>query len=298
MLRLSTTNATAYRLFGAEASYRILAGIGYDCIDYGLPCALYEYGKGLFSLPPAEFEAFFEKDAALARRYELPAGQVHAPFPTWPESGDAAEREYMTQALERSILAAAIMGSPYLVLHCAMPMGWAEDTDLARTRRVNYQLFERLLPVAERYGVTLALENMPLREIPSCLPEQLIDYIDMMASDRLVACFDTGHAHLSGLDCADYIRRLGHRLRVLHLHDNEYGRIYRAQSELDQHEAPGIGNIAWAAVFAALREIGYSGSLSLESDSFYKHFPIELYRITEQFQHDVLAGMAKLYLEN
>ncbi len=296
MLKLSTTNATPYRLFGAEESYKMLSEIGYDCIDYGIPCDLYEYGKGLFALPDAQFDAFFEQDAALARKYSLPAGQVHAPFPTWPESNDPVEYEFMMSALERSIRAAAIMGSPYLVLHCAMVMGWAEDTDLPRTRAENYKVFARLLPAAEKYGVTLALENMPLRKIPTCAPEQLIDYIDMMASDRLVACFDTGHAHLSGYNVADYIRALGPRLKVLHLHDNEYGRIYTAENQLDQHDAPGIGNIDWAAAFAALKEIGYTGSLSLESDSFHTHFPQELFRLTEQFQHDLLAGLAALYL--
>ncbi len=296
MLKLSTANASAYRLFGAEESYRMLSEIGYDCIDYGIPCEKYEYGRGLFSLPLPQFEAFFKKDAALAEKYRLPAGQVHAPFPTWPESNDPDEYEFMMQALEKSILAAAIMGSPYLVLHCAMPMGWAEDTDLPRTRAENERVLARLLPVAERCGVTLALENMPLRKIPSCSPEQLIDYIDMMHSDRLVACFDTGHANLSGYSCAEYIRRLGKRLRVLHLHDNEYGRIYRQESEMDQHDCPGLGNIDWAATFAALREIGYTGSLSLESDCFHKHFPPQLFRLSEQFQHDVLQSMAQLYL--
>ncbi len=296
MLKLSTTNAAPYRLFGAEASYQMLSEIGYDCIDYGIPCDMYRYGKGLFALPAAEFDAFFEKDAALARRYALPAGQVHAPFPTWPESNDPAEYEFMMQALEKSIRAAAIMGSPYLVLHCAMVMGWAEDTDLPRTRAENYKVFARLLPVAEKYGVTLALENMPLRRIPTCAPEQLIDYIDMMDSPRLVACFDTGHAHLSGYDTAEYIRKLGHRLKVLHLHDNEYGRIYRAENELDQHQPPCIGNIDWAATFAALKAVGYTGALSLESDSFHTRFPKELFRLSEQFQHDLLEGLARLYL--
>lgn len=293
--RLSTTIGTAYLLYGAEKAFEMLAEIGYDCIDYGVPCTEYAYGKGLFTLPEREFERFFEKDAALSQKYHLPVGQVHAPFPTWPESNDPAEYEYMQQALEKSLRAAAILGAPYLVLHCAMCAAWGHDTDPARTRAENYKLFARLLPVAQRCGVRIALENMPLERIPTCNPAQLIDYIDMMASDWLVACFDSGHANLSGYDCAEYIRLLGPRLRVLHLHDNDSSRLYRQESEMDQHTCPCLGNIDWRALFAALRQIGYTGTLSLEADSFCRTFSEQLYPLTERFQHDVLQQLAQLY---
>ncbi len=295
---LSTTNYASYALYGAEGSFRLLKEIGYDKIDYGTPCDLYEYGKGLFSMPEKDFIAFFEKDAAYSRQYGLPVGQVHAPFPTWPESGDPEELEYMLRALEKSLQAAAIMGSPYLVMHCAMVYGWGEDLDPQRTKEQNFRIFERLVPIAEKLGVKIALENMPMVHVPSCFPSWLIQMIDAISSDYLVACLDTGHANLSGLNCGEYIRALGDRLQVLHLHDNEYGRIYKRGNELDQHTCPFLGNVNWQQTFAALKEIGYAGTFSLESDLFPARFPKEMYPTVEKFQHDILQQAVKLYFED
>jgi len=293
--KLGTTVSYPYKLYGGEKAFRLLKDIGYDCMDYGIPCREYSYNSGTFTLSEKEFIKRFESDLALSKEIGLPPSQTHAPFPTWPESNDKDEYEFMMQALEKSLLATAIMEAPYMVMHCAMPMAWNKDTDLNRTKEENRRIFERLLPVAEKYNVKIALENMPLTFIPSCLPEQLTQYIDMMDSPYLVACFDSGHANLSGLDCAAYIRTLGKRLKVLHLHDNDYGRIYKRQCEMDQHTCPFIGTVNWKEVFAALKDVGYSGTLSLESDSFHKHFPDEMFPITERFQFEILKKAAEIY---
>ncbi len=283
-MRYSTTTYRPFSLYSPEKALILLKEIGYDAIDYGSPCALYRWGKEtIFDKSTAEFEAYFAHHAACAKAADLMIGQVHAPFPTWPESNDEAEFRGMMEAIKKSIRATAIMEAPYLVIHCAMRKGWAPDDDPAATRALNYKVFEELIPVAEREGVYLALENMPCRGIPTCTPEEMCDYIDMMASDRLVACLDTGHANITGVDCGDFARALGHRLKVLHIHDND-GRS-------DQHITPYMGTVNWKSFMQGLRDIGYQGTLSLESDSFPRYADEFMFPTYAEFELNVLKKL-------
>ena len=78
----------------------------------------------------------------------------------------------------------------------------------------------------------------------------------MMNSPFLVACLDTGHANCAGIAAGKFARILGDRLKVLHIHDN--------MAKSDAHALPFTGTIDWKDFGAALKEIGYSGALSLE----------------------------------
>ncbi len=188
-------------------------------------------------------------------------------------------------AIKRSIRATAIMEAPYLVVHCAMRCGWAPDDDPVVTRALNYKVFEELLPVAEQEGVTLALENMPCRGIPTCTPEELCDYIDMMDSPRLVACLNTGHANITGIDCGDFARALGHRLKVLHIHDND--------GKSDQHITPYFGTVNWESFMQGLKDVGFDGRLSLESDVYPRFRDARMFSAYATFELDVLKSMAR-----
>ena len=286
-MRYSTTTYTPFSLYSPEKAFALLKEIGYDALDYGSPCSLYEWGKkSVFDQSAAEFEAYFAHHAVCAKAADIRIGQVHAPFPTWPESGDEAEFRDMMDAIKKSIRATAIMEAPYLIIHCAMRRGWAPDDDPAASRALNYKVFEELIPVAEREGVTLALENMPCRGIPTCTPEELCDYIDMMSSEYLVACLDTGHANITGIDCGDFARALGHRLKALHIHDND--------GKSDQHITPFFGTVNWSSLMQGLRDIRYQGTLSLESDAFPRFRDEKLFPAYAEFELNVLKKLDSL----
>jgi sugar phosphate isomerase/epimerase len=72
----------------------------------------------------------------------------------------------------------------------------------------------------------------------------------------LLCHLDIGHCNLFGRDPADMIRRFAPRLNHLHVHDNN--------GVWDQHLPPGTGRIEWPEVFAALKEVGYDKTLTLE----------------------------------
>lgn len=254
--------------FGIEEAVKLLKRVGYDCVDYGKTCSGYTHTGWLFDLNDSEFEAVFRRDYEIIKEGGLFVSQIHAPFPTYPD--DAPETfDRMVEAIRKSIIAASYLHAPYAVIHCAMRCGWAVDDDPQKTREMNYKVFEKLIPTSKETGVLIALENMPCVGIPSCTPEEVIDYMDMMHTDRMVALLDTGHSNITKIAPADFALKLGGRLKALHIHDNF--------SDRDAHTIPYLGNIDWAKFSSALKTIGYNGVFSFESDNFAKRFPDELF---------------------
>ena len=68
---------------------------------------------------------------------------------------------------------------------------------------------------------------------------------------RLLLTFDVGHSHVLGEDIGAALRDLGPRLANMHLEDIR-GRVHA-------HKLYGDGDVDFAAVFAALHDIGYRG---------------------------------------
>lgn len=83
-------------------------------------------------------------------------------------------------------------------------------------------------------------------------------------------CLDTGHANLSGgKDLAiRLIDNFGKKLKHIHAHDNFGGRGDYVKNDL--HLPVGFGNIDFAAIFKQLKEINYSGNITLEVHDFRK----------------------------
>ena len=121
---------------------------------------------------------------------------------------------------------------------------------------------DELVPVAEKLGVTICLENLYK---PLNLPDAVVGFIEEFRSDRLGACFDAGHANVlaRGGDYPDGTaykscasmgttpvwdahaldKMLPHIVNC-HLHDNRVKR--------DDHDLPGTGSVDWDAVLAKL----------------------------------------------
>jgi sugar phosphate isomerase/epimerase len=72
------------------------------------------------------------------------------------------------------------------------------------------------------------------------------------------ACIDTGHFIRSGIDPVEAIRRLGSRVHAVHLKD------FVEAGALADGCILGDGMLELEPVFAALRDVGFSGALSLE----------------------------------
>ncbi|MBR2453849.1 MAG: sugar phosphate isomerase/epimerase, partial [Clostridia bacterium] len=185
--------------------------------------------------------------------------QSHAPFPVYAP----AVRSYLKRAIECT----AEAGGEICIIH----------PDNNKTAEQNAEMYAELLPFAKSCGVKIATENMwnwsPEKNestVAACSTSaDFVRHIDIMNDDFLVACLDLGHAEMrgSGDGAVNMIRALGHRIKALHIHDND--RLH------DSHQIPFSMSIDFCAIVKALKEIDYKGYFTLEADTFLKAYNSE-----------------------
>ncbi len=233
---------------------------GYDGVVYGLSSAWLKVDP-VFAKPYTEWVKYFTKAADSLKNNELKPYSTHAVIPT---NFDGAERltDVTLDQFKKEIEATAILGCKYIVIH---PINIAVmDRDKQRDFEINMEAFARFEPILKEFDVKLGVENMfgwdehrrILCQTGCSSAEDMIRYIDSMNSDRFVACLDTGHMVINGYSPALAAKKLGNRLKLLHVHDN-----YCA---VDNHNIPGFGVTDWHAFSAALKEINYDGAFTLE----------------------------------
>jgi hexulose-6-phosphate isomerase len=122
----------------------------------------------------------------------------------------------------------------------------------------------KLIPLAQELNVTLALEEVWNKFLLS--PLEFARYIDEYSSPHIRAYFDVGNVVLYGYP-QDWIRTLGKRIVKLHFKDFSFQRDKGNGASVARWVSPGDGDIDWAAVYAALQEIGYEGTATLELNS-------------------------------
>lgn len=246
---LKTSIMTAYNPY----DLKYLEEIGFDAVDYSGMC--FEPGKGVFALSDAEFEARMLADRREIEEAGLEIYQTHG---VWPyDDTDAEQKEAKFQAMIRSIQGTALLGSKYVVIHPVLPFAWNKSPHHEKDVQANIDYIKMLIPYAEKHGVRIALENMPNPYVPCGRIEELVECIDAVNSEYLVACLDVGHSTALGYDAGDAVRMLGRRIHCLHIHDNDGRR--------DLHLLPYHGVTNWKHFTDALKEIGYCGTMSLET---------------------------------
>lgn len=112
-----------------------------------------------------------------------------------------------------------------------------------------------LQPIAEEHGVTLAVENVWNRFLLS--PLEMARFVDEAG---VRAYFDIGNVLLFGLP-EQWIRTLGQRIARVHLKD-----FRRSVGTMGGFVPLGDGDADWPAVIAALRDVGYDGWVTSETD--------------------------------
>ncbi len=167
------------------------------------------------------------------------------------------------RGIEGALAYAAECGAAAVVLHArSLREGpGSGDRMLAETRSL-----ARLAPVAERLGVTLALENLapvyPGPETVSANPLALRSLARRISSPAVGLCLDVGHANVvAGLRRTSLTRMVEPVLdmvALLHVHDNLGARWFREDRpeldplRLDLHLPPGQGSLPWEEVAPSL----------------------------------------------
>ena len=237
---------------------------GFDAVDLGWLC---NTENALFQADAIGFEKMLTDLRIAAAQAGVELWQSHGPWRYPPKDETEADRAERYEKMSRALYGCAVADCPHLVIHPLMPYGDKKDPDPARYYEINFEHYSRLAEEAEKLGVYLCIENMPMPYLSLARSWDLLNFVKAVGNPFFRMCLDTGHAALFGQPATD-ARILGKEyLRVMHVHDNDGTR--------DQHLLPFTGVVDWTAYAAALREIGYDGVFMLETGVKGK-FPPEI----------------------
>lgn len=158
-------------------------------------------------------------------------------------------------ALERTIRDAHILGARVVQL---VPAIVDAETSYADAYARSQTQIRAVLPLAEELGITIAIENVRNHFLLS--PLEAARYIDEFHSDAVRWCFDVGNIVDIGWP-AHWIRTLGPRIARLDIKDFSRAKGDANGAEQGLEVELGEGDVDWAAVRAALAEIGYAQEL-------------------------------------
>ena len=219
-----------------EEGFSILQRAGFSCADFSLNGYLKNtdvYKSKItpfFSQSIQELEAFFKPHKLGAEHAQIIINQMHMPYPMYVPEGNHEVNCYLREVVAPKCMEiCSFFGCPYIVVHGykLIHMLGMEDREWEQTER----FLDFLAPMAKEMGITICIENLYDREGnhfvegPCCNAVRAIERIDRINekyhAEILGFCFDTGHANLIGIDFENFITTLGHRLKVLHIHDND-----------------------------------------------------------------------------
>jgi L-ribulose-5-phosphate 3-epimerase len=161
---------------------------------------------------------------------------------------DPANRGRAGRLAREAAFAARDMGARNILIPLTNPD--SVEPGLARERWISG--LKEAAGTAEECGVAFCVENV---EIPFADgPEDIAAVVDAVGSPAVGVYYDPGNAVRSGHDPLAAIPKLGGRIRQIHV--KEIRGIYL-----------GEGAVPWPGILEALRGIGYSGWLMLETEA-------------------------------
>ena len=265
-----------------ENAIAVLAAAGYKHVDMNL-CGLSRVGKPVSPMTQDDWAESARRWRKLGDELGVKFTQSHAYFsvdgPVAP--GGVPGGEMGEELMRRSVLAAEILGTEYMVTH---PFSIVEDGKVLpeASYEANMEYFTRWHKFWHEHGIGMAIENMTapkgsLTPSPFASADQLIKLVDELNQPDIGICLDTGHAFLSGFDPAEFARKVGSRLRATHIADNH--------GVKDDHIAPFQGEIDWFDLVKALKEIDYKYDFAFEIHNLTSRFPASVQPDLIKFTH-------------
>lgn len=207
----------------------------------------------------------------------------------WTRSlGDSDEdsRTHAAKDLEQMIQIASWLGAKtLLVIPGAVDVFFLPDRPKQPYEEVWRNATEglrKVLPIAEKLGVRLGIENVWNRFLMS--PHEMASFIDQFSSKSIGAYVDVANLMPFGHP-DDWIRTLGNRVVGVHFKDFRRS-VGTADGFVDLLE----GDVDWPAVVEALDEIGYEGPVAAEMIPGYKHYPMVRVANASNAMDAILAG--------
>ena len=302
MVSIGVQTQNVVRDSDPEAGFKMLKDAGFSCADFSLNSylknlSLYKFElNDFFDRTDSELEAFFEPHKKGAQSEGIRIHQMHMPYPNYVPNGKKELNEYLRNVVApKSMKICAFFEFLYIVVHgfkLSHFLG-SEELEWRETER----FLDSLAPLARELGITICIENLytsiggHLVEGPCCNGRKAAERIDRFnerhRAEVLGFCFDTGHANLVGIDMEGFIRMLGPRLKVLHIHDND--------GIADLHQLPftftktreNQTSTDWDGFVCGLRGIHFDQVLSFETAPVLDSFPGEM-------REEVLGFIARI----
>lgn len=213
---------------------------------------------------------YFDKDYKQFPEYAANAGlyieNAHAPYMNanslWEDSISGQE---VCNELISCVVDCAAYGIPTLVMHPENKNGTL-TVELPSNFIIGLDRIKRIIDMADRLNVNIAIENMSRFEYLECIFQNI-------HSKRLGLCFDSGHCNVFTPE-QDLLTQYGDKLMALHLHDND--------GIDDWHSLPFSGNIRWNTISEKLKSLPFQGAIALEiGNKNFEHIknPEEFLRI-------------------
>jgi len=162
-------------------------------------------------------------------------------------------RAIIVEATKISLIKLEEIKVKNFVIHCSA--GVINKNEREERIKILMDSISRILPISEKTGIKIAIENSLYPETMIGTGEEIIRIIEEFNSPYLGVCFDTGHAHTIGKFKEEFIA-LKDKIFTFHLHDND--------GERDLHLPPIQGTIDWKWFIKELKKSNYSGQLPIE----------------------------------
>lgn len=266
-----------------EQCLRRCAAAGFQVFDLNL-C---DQGLPGRYLALDEWEQETERLKDLAQSLGIEFSQSHLEFYNVCDA-HIEEREWKEELMRRGIIASGRLGVKWAVFHAGSVYDH-RDYSYKRSKAANLEYIKPHLERARQAGIGLAVENLPDKERRRFTGsiEELIDLVDTVDQEDLGICWDFGHAHLAGIDQPYWLRRIGSRLKAVHVADNN--------GEWDEHLAPFYGTIDWTAIMKTLKEIGYKNDLTYEIHNMTRRLPDKLREVQLKHLLEIGQYLCRIY---
>ncbi len=302
MLKIGVQSDNVIEDGNPQEGFAVVRRTGFSCVDFSLNRYLRNSNiykseiNHFFSQSIQELEMHFSSHKLAAEREQIFINQMHMPYPIYMPNGSNELNGYLREVVApKSLAVCAFFGCPYIVLHGYKTVQYvgSEEKEWDQTER----LINFLAPMAKEMGITLCIENLysnvggHIVGGSCCNAAKLTERIDRINekyhAEVLGFCFDTGHANLVGIDFENFMTKLGHRLKVLHIHDNDgKGDLHQIPFTftLNRENEPSTD---WEAFIKGICNIRFDKVLSFETAPVLNAFP-------EEMKETVLSFIAQI----
>jgi L-ribulose-5-phosphate 3-epimerase len=173
-------------------------------------------------------------------------------------SADPAVVEKSMEGMRTSLRNAKFWGADTVLL---VPAVVNPETPYAQAWERSQRQIRKLVPLAEESKVIIGIEEVWNKFLLS--PLEFARYVDEFQSPWIRAYFDVGNVAIAGYP-QDWIRVLGKRIVKLHIKDFSFKNDPTIRKRVADFVPLLEGEIDWHAVHAALAEIGYRGTATVE----------------------------------